>query len=313
MTDTHGQQHDQGDTLDPGLAEWERELIEQQQHDRGERRLIRSRWPKPVGRDTVDLAEAMDAQGQHEPGDQGDVRARQIAAARAVLVAPITAADAGRDLTWLAAELVDAVHAAGGPDDHDRVAGQALADPEVRAGYRREAEARGYERAVANLRDDEKFGGWTISDSPDGSVLLREHFADYLEAVGPGTSGEVHHIERRDDGVTAEEHTFSRQRLTDELAKLPTHPGIRVLIGEPERAAMKTHAVPPEYLAARHGDGTPTPADEAEAHHAILHAARLVTGWPTNTERLPLEQAIKRLATALYDHQGITTGNWSIR
>lgn len=70
--------------------------------------------------------------------------------------------------------------------------------------------------------------------------------------------------------------------------------------------------VPQEYLDARHADGTPMPRDEADALQAILHAARQVTGWPGRHPHLPLFEAIERLATALYDHEGLTTNSWSI-
>jgi hypothetical protein len=70
--------------------------------------------------------------------------------------------------------------------------------------------------------------------------------------------------------------------------------------------------VPQEYLDARHADGSPVPRDAVEALYAILQAARGVTGWP-GQPLLPLGEAVERLATALYDHEGVTTGHWTVR
>lgn len=151
--------------------------------------------------------------GQH---DQGERRDRQIQAARAVLLAPITTDDVNdpdRDLAWLAGQLVDAVNAAGGRvedlgdgyHEADLRAGmwtwldaagiRAMPDRTVTLRWKTldepsDAEARGWNAAVEALRDDERYAAWWKSRPEDEDAYwrrtVRKDLADYLEAVGPG-------------------------------------------------------------------------------------------------------------------------------
>jgi hypothetical protein len=74
-------------------------------------------------------------------------------------------------------------------DDHDQFAGEAMDDPAVRAAYRNAAEARGFARAVAMLRDGERYRAWWTSLKPGDPAYgyweapARRHLADYLETV----------------------------------------------------------------------------------------------------------------------------------
>jgi len=48
----------------------------------------------------------------------------------------------------------------------------------------RDAEQRGYARAIANLRDDDRYRDWWSSSNCQPTGPVRKHLADYLETVG---------------------------------------------------------------------------------------------------------------------------------
>lgn len=125
----------------------------------------------------------------------------------------------------LAAQLVDAVHAAGRdkgerPTPHlDRVKAE-LAEANERAD---QGEARGWAKAVGALLDDQRFDAWRREHAPLVSAFhwARRHAADYLEAVGPdGTAGLPAAVDGPESASVAETTNPARSALSDQRATL---------------------------------------------------------------------------------------------
>jgi hypothetical protein len=143
--------------------------------------------------------------------DQPDQRRAAIQAVRGILVErdlALGVATTKDAYDQAAAELVDAVHAAGRDgqgeaavptllDIADLASKAARAQQEVARAIRHQAhaegETRGWRQAVQALRDDQRYGTWwyathSVESHLGPPVAARLHAADYLEAVGPGTA-----------------------------------------------------------------------------------------------------------------------------